>query len=325
MIKLNFFILLLFPERKFSQLVKHRVQINLLTTLMSCLFISSAHTAEQVNTNKSELPTRLALGFYYPSISSTSSQTDIRISLTYWLQELNSSTKLDKVYSVLYKDINKMSQDFSNKKLDMIIAPPLLLSLYFDRSIMSDGFIGIQEIGKIDHLVIISNHPQNKPFPGYQGTRLVLPTHDALAKVFLNTEIIKHYNKPYQAIFSQISYANKYQRMILDVFFNKADIAVVYENMFNIMLEMNPQLSKRIKIISRFPVRSRNYSYFYKNYKYIQTLQERIIEASKGIRGQQILEVFHASQIDKCLVSDLDQFDRLIETNKNLNKSIGNE
>ncbi|MFK5950213.1 MAG: PhnD/SsuA/transferrin family substrate-binding protein [Methylococcales bacterium] len=278
-----------------------------------------------MNSNKPDPPSRLAMGFYYPSISSASSQTDIKISLTYWLQELTTSLKLDKVYSVLYKDIKTMSQDFSDKKLDMIIAPPLLLSLYFDRSIMSDGFIGVQEIGKTDHLVIISNHSQNKSFPGFQGKRLVLPTNDVLAKMFLNTEIIKQYNKPYQAIFSQISHSNKSQRMILDVFFNKADIAVVYENMFNIMLEMNPQLSKRIKIISEFPVRSRNYSYFHKNYKYIQALQEGSTKVSKNIRGQQILEVFHTSQIDKCLVSDLDQFDRLIETNKNLNKSIGNE
>ncbi len=325
MIKFYFFSLRLFLGQKSSQFVKRRSQINLLTILIFCLFISPAHTAEQVNTNKSVLPSRLAMGFYYPSISSAASQTDIKISLTYWLQELSASLKLDKVYSVLYKDIKIMSQDFSDKKLDMVIAPPLLLSLYFDRSIMSDGFIGVQEIGKTDHLVIISNHPPNKPFPGYQGKRLVLPANDVLAKIFLNTEIIKQYNKPYQNVFSQISYSNKSQRMILDVFFNKVDIAVVYENMFNVMIEMNPQLSKKIKIVSSFPVKSRNYSYFHKNYNYIQALQERYTTVTKNIRGQQILEVFHTSQIDKCLVSDLDQFDHLIETNKNLNKSIGNE
>lgn len=295
-------------------------QLTQTTVLILSLFITQIQ-AEQLNSEETHQPSRLVMGFYYPSISNVSSQTDIEISLNYWVQELTAKLSFDDMHSVLYDDIKEMSQAFSNKELDMIIAPPVLLSLYFDRSIMADGFVGVQELGKIDHVIIISSQNVNQPFTGYQGKHLILPKNDIFAEMFLNSEMAEQYKSPYQKVFSQISYSIKHKRMILDVFFGKVDIAVVYESMLNIMLEMNPQLMNKIKVISRFPIKSRNYSYFHKDYPYANTLKKGANSFASTIRGQQILEVFHTSNIDICAVNDLDQFDQLIQANKSLNKN----
>lgn len=285
--------------------------------LVLCFYISLGF-AQQEEAEQS----RLAIGFYYPSLRSTSRQTDIQVSLNYWVQEITSSLDLESVYSVLYEDINKMSQDFSDGQLDLIVVPPILLTIHFDRSLLRDGFIAVNELGKFDQLIIIANQDSEHAFDGFYKKRLLLPQDNLLAKIFLDSEVIKQHQSPYQQVFSEITYENKNQSIILDLFFNKADIAVVYESALQIMFEMNPQLTKKIKIISGLPVKGRNYGYFYKNYSFQKTFQETSQNFSNTIRGKQILEVFHASDIDTCLVSDLNQFDQLNSTYQQLKKKL---
>jgi len=289
-------------------------------SLILCFYITQGY-AEPEKTSQS----RLAMGFYYPSLRSTSRQTDIQVSLNYWVQELTSSLNPGSVNSLLYEDINKMSKAFSEGKLDLIVAPPLLLTIHFDRSLLSNGFIAVNERGKTDQLIIIANQDPKQVFDGFNKKRLLLPQDNLLAEVFLDSEVIKRHQQPYQQVFSQITYGDKNQRMILDLFFDKADIAVVYQSALETMFEMNPQLTKKIKKISMFPIKSRDYSFFHKQYFYQQTLKDKTETFRASVRGKQILQVFHASDIDTCLVSDLDQFDDLYATYRQLKKQLADD
>jgi len=279
-----------------------------LLILLLSLFISYS----QAN-DKPLIHSRLAMGFYYPALSNVSNKTDIQISLNYWVKELTSTIGIDQVYSILYEDIHKMNTDFSRGELDMIIVPPILLSMYFDRTLLSDSFLGVYELGKIDHLIIISNDQNDtNNLPIYQDKHIQLPKDDLLAEIFVSSEVIRLHKKGYKQTFSSISYKDKNQRMILGVFFGKVDMAVIYESALNVMIEMNPQLANTIKVIKKFPLKGRNYSYFHKNYIHQKSLRNEAQRFSSETRGKQILAVFHASDIETCRVSDLDQFDKLI-------------
>ncbi len=51
--------------------------------LLICCFVA------QLQAQQTEVVTpRLAMGFYYPSLSNISSRTDIELSLSYWVKEL---------------------------------------------------------------------------------------------------------------------------------------------------------------------------------------------------------------------------------------------
>jgi hypothetical protein len=252
---------------------------------------------------------RLAMGYYYPSLTIISNPTDIQVSLNFWIQELTSSYGLDHVYSVLYKDIDKMHQDFIDRKLDLIIAPPILIATKFDRKLLADGFLGVQSVDQLNNLSIIVRHDSHSPFDGYLGKRLLLPNNDLLAKMFIETEIFKRYHRPIQKVFSQIKKSNKSQRMVLDIFFGKADVAVVYENALKVIFELNPQLSEKIKIIQRFPVKGRNFGFFHKDYPYNEKLRIKIPLFNKRPRAKLILQIFHTSIVEICYVRDLEPFD----------------
>jgi len=269
--------------------------------------------------------TRLAMGYYYPSLSIVSNKTDIQISLNYWIEELTKSVGMDNVYSVLYDDINKMNQDFEKGVLDLIVAPPLLVATVFDRKLLIDGFIGVNSIDNIDNLLIIARQEIDTPFGGYKGKRLLLPNNDLLAKIFLETEVLEQYNRSLQQVFSKINYSNKSQRMVLDLFFDKTDIAIVYESALNVILELNPQLEKRIKILKKFPIKGRNFGYFHRNFVYQKKLHEGLKMFNEQPRGKQILQVFHTSTVAICKVSYLDRLDDLYNKHLQLKNKLKND
>jgi len=273
-------------------------------SLILCFFIFPAQ-ADSVTPSQ----LRLAMGFYYPALNNVSNKTDIEISLNYWVKELASTLIRKNVYSVLYDDIATMSSDFRSGKLDMVIAPPLLLAMYFDRDLLSDGFVGVTELNKLDYVSIIIRQEAGQGFDGYKGKKLLLPKNDLLAGMFLELEVLKQYQRPYRQVFSQITQGSKNQRMILDVFFGKVDVAVVYGRALELMIEMNPQLATKIKVLKKMPVKAINYAYFHRDYAYQEALKKEAYRFSSEVRGKQILEVFHSSDIDVCLVSELKSFD----------------
>jgi hypothetical protein len=207
----------------------------------------------------------------------------------------------------------------------MVVAPPLLLSIHFDRNLLSDGFVGVNEKNKNDHLVIITNQKEKMAPTGFLGKRLLLPTNDLLAEVFMQTETIKQYHHSYQRVFRQISKVDTNQRIILDLFFDRADVAVVYQSALNLMAEMNPQISKEITILNSFAIKSRNHGYFHRDYQYQVQLKKVAHQFTSEIRGQQILEAFQSSDIDTSSVDDLARFDAFYKSYLNLKKALVND
>lgn len=263
---------------------------------------------------------RIILGFYYPSLSNLSTKTDIEVSLNFWIQEITSEIDIENVQSILYTDIHQMSEDFSDKKIDLIIAPPLLITLYFDHSILSKGFIGIKKQGKTENLSIITNN--SNQMSDFSGKKLLLPENDLLAEMFLNSKVIKKHKQPFHQVFSKINYSNKNQRMVLDVFFGKADVAVIYHSALEVMIELNPQIEKKIKVLGQFPLMGRNYGYFHKDYNQQQALINKAEGFSSYPRGKQILQIFHSNNIAPCLVEYLEPFKRLNNSYLNLQKGL---
>ncbi|MCF6252589.1 MAG: PhnD/SsuA/transferrin family substrate-binding protein [Methylococcaceae bacterium] len=289
-------------------------------SLFLSLFISLVQ-AEQDTSSQS----RLVIGFYYPPLSNVSSQADIEISLNYWMKELTDKIDIKNSYSVIYDDIVSMKTAFDNRKIDMVIAPPLLLAIHFERNLLSDGFVCVKEKNKKDHLVIITNQKQKIATTSFLGKRLLLPTNDLLAELFIQTETLKHYQHSYPRVFSQISKVNSNQRIILDLFFGRADVAVVYQSTLNLMAEMNPQITKKITVLNSFAIKSRNYGYFHRDYHYQVQLKKLTHQFTSEIRGRQILEVFQSSDIETLYVDDLTKFDTFYKSYLKLKKTLVND
>jgi len=291
-------------------------KINIILIVSWFLLSLSVGAEELISENSS-----LSMGFYYPSLSNISNKTDIQVSLNYWVAELTNKLGFKNVSSHIFDDTASLKSAFDTGKIDMVIAPPLLISMFFDKKLLYDGFVGVQVTHKRDNLLIISRDDSDNKNAHFLKKRLLLPKNDLFAKYFIDAEVIKKHHKSSQQVFSQIKEMTKNQRIILALFFNKADVGVVYESALEIMTELNPQIATRVNVLKKFPIKSRNYAYFHRDFPYKEQLRARAHEFSSQTRGKQILEVFHATDIDNCYIADLQPFEDFYKNYQQLKKA----
>jgi hypothetical protein len=130
---------------------------------------------------------------------------------------------------------------------------------------------------------------------------------------------LKNLKQASKQVFSEFVKTEDGNRMVLDLFFDKADIAVVYSSSFQTMAELNPQISDKLIIFYSYPIKSRNLTFFRKGYPYINDMRE-IATNLKTPRLQQIFDVFHTESIQPCSVNELSHYDELYREYKKLSE-----
>lgn len=270
---------------------------------------------------------RLNMGFFAGSITEQANRADVEVSLNFWAKDLfateakRNSFAVTSSKAILFDRIEDLKNAFDQGELDLIVAPPLLLARYFDRDELGDGFVGVLEGKKPDKLLLIARIDKNiNRINDLRGKRLVINDDDELAEVFIDTLVLTELKRSYKDIGLSIQYQNKSNRSVLDVFFDKADAAIVYGSSYEVMVELNPSIKNAIKILAEYPMKSKNFSYFRHDYPLISELSAVAMSFNDGSRGKQILEVFRTQEVDYCKVSELDVFDKYYKDYLNLKR-----
>lgn len=268
---------------------------------------------------------RFRMGVYYPSIKNLVSRVDFEVAINFWLQEISYSVNFKSTNAKLFDSISGMREAFDKGELDFVLAPPLLLAKYFNRDSLADGFVGTTLDGKsYGTVLLVRGDKRINDLKDLTGKRLLMPERDELAAVFLDTLIIKSHRRHYQQVFSSVQNREKQSAIILDVFFNQADACVVFEETYNLMVELNPQIKDVMKILATFPTKSPNYGFFSREYP--KSIRDRVTETvailNKEVRSQQILTDLRMSSLIKCPIEELLPFDKLIQEHQSLQKGI---
>jgi phosphonate transport system substrate-binding protein len=265
------------------------------------------------------------MGVYYPSIKNIVSRVDFDIALNYWLQEINSSLFFQSANAKLFDDILDMRDAMERGELDFVLAPPFLLAKYFNRSKLTDGFVGTALDGTdYGTVIVVRTESGILEHQNLTGKRLILPEHDELAEIFLDTIAIQSHKKHYRQVFTSLQSREKQSAIVLALFFNQADVGVVNKESYQLMIELNPQIKDRVKVFSTFPTKSPNYGYF--SSAYPKDLSDRIIrkvnDLNNTARSQHILNDLRMNKLVSCPVGDLLIFDDLIRHHQSLQKGI---
>lgn len=271
---------------------------------------------------------RFHLGFYGHSISEMASRSDIEVSMNFWTKDLLAeesrkiNINLTEIKAILYDSMQEMREAMLRGELDMIVGPPLLISQYFKREELADGFTGMLEGKREDNILLIARNTQNiTNIKDLKGKRLLVLEDDEFSEIFIDTLFLKQFNSSYKKIASSVEQQIKASRVVLDIYFNKADAGVVYRNSYEVMIELNPDIANATKIIAEYPMKSKNFGYFIKGYPYAETMSKMAVNLfSKNSRSKQILEVFKTSELGYCSVQDLDSFDNYYNEYKKLKK-----
>lgn len=261
---------------------------------------------------------RMFMGFYAQSITDVASRSDIEISLNFWVKDMlaEESEKINihftETKAVLFDNMKDMRDAMLRGELDIITAPPLLISQYFKREELNDGFTGMPEGKKTDYLLLIARSDSNiRSVKDLNGKKLLMLSNDDMADIFVDGLFLKQFSKGYKNIVGLVDHQTKPSRIMLDVFFKKADAGIIYRNSYDIMVELNPELAQNIVILDQYPVKSKNFSFFVSHYPYAAELSDMVVTIfNNSARARQILEVFKTPHLTNCAVRELDEIDK---------------
>lgn len=295
--------------------MKCRMLLKLILFCFVCV-TQAVSAAENISNNAV-----LRMGFYYPSVSQIASRSDILVSLTYWTQELSHRFEMQVVPVQLYDDIEFMAKAFEKGDINLAVAPPMSVAIHFDRNSLAECLMATRANDKLDATLLVTRLKLDRNAIGeLRGKHILMPHNDELAEIFLNLLTLKEANIPYSKFFAKVTFGDTAKRMLLDVFFDKAEAAIVNQATYELMLELNPQLGEKIRIVADLPQKSRNYGFVQRDYIFHKRVAENYLKIADTLRGQQLLAVYQQEKMVFCDNKDLNSFDALYAEYRNLQK-----
>lgn len=155
-----------------------------------------------------------------------------------------------KIDTVAYSNSKDIISDYKDQKIDLMA---LDIKKYLDNYQLIDSttvkyFILSDAINlKLDNLYLISNNKiKNKK--DLKNKKILLKEDEYLSTIFLESFFLEN-----KISTSKISYTDKYNTLLLKTFFGDIDACVVPANVYNTLLELNPTIKSKLKILEKSP------------------------------------------------------------------------
>lgn len=181
---------------------------------------------------------------------------DGRMAFSMWMQELSGKEgiELDIRY---YDSPARLLSDFQSSQVKLIGLNPFfyLHGGYqaFDASAehVWAAQIGEGELEKM--LLLVRKDSDIESLSALKGKRIACMKDNLLARVFLDTELLKDQQRVSDGFIKEMIKTTKSSTAILKTYFGKVDASIVPEFAFRLAIEMNPSLGKELSILSESP------------------------------------------------------------------------
>lgn len=248
----------------------------------------------------------LRAGFYAKSFPDFSVE-DIEVTVKLLSEELGEEVGIRTSVKV-YEDIQSMRQDFENGIINFAVTSPILFITQFDNNLFSDGFRFIHWSESPDRYLVLGQHqPNTSGFDSYHGQRLVMAQIDPTCELYMEFLSRSHFKQSYINSFKPIKREKKAHQLILMLFFNQADVTCVHQNVYELAIEMNPQLKQKLEVLAQTDNVPQGLGLFHKNTPaaFRETVIAQALKLHNRPRGRQLLELFRGEQAIRAGVKDL--------------------
>ncbi|MBX3007346.1 MAG: PhnD/SsuA/transferrin family substrate-binding protein [Melioribacteraceae bacterium] len=280
------------------------------------LFILSEMIAAQ--------PKQLILNFgYYTKDFNKSNITEIDESLKRWAEVIKKNTKIEMlVNSVMnnqfYTTIDEMIDKLSDNKLDFIN----ISAIDYYKHDLKNKIVPILTTAKTKeskyerYLLVTHISSAVSDFTKMPNSQIVIPNSysSGLVKLWLEVELKEKMKNKKSKIVLVESNKNE-NEALFSIFFKKTDFAVIREDSYDIACELNPQIKKNTKIISK----SAHYinAFFAHRKNYDPEITEEIVKVGmnmdKSVEGKQILNLMLTNCMHQIELKDLHETENLIK------------
>ncbi|MBS4050955.1 MAG: PhnD/SsuA/transferrin family substrate-binding protein [Methylomonas sp.] len=262
---------------------------------------------------------KLRVGYYANSFPDFS-LADIQISVKLFAEELGESMGIP-VNVMAYADIDRMSNDFSQGKLDYVGGSSLILATKFDTGLFADGFSLIRKGDYTNSLIVLAQKQAGKiELKDLRGKRLVLAETDPLVDLYIDYLSRSVFKQSYKNVFKVMPREKKAHQVILKLFFGKADLICVHNYSYKLAIDLNPQIQDSLQVVARLDNIREGTGFFHKNTEpeFREYVIKKVMDLPNTARGRQFLEIFKSDGVVRSGMPDLLPAKKLFDTNQQL-------
>lgn len=258
-------------------------------------------------------PPPIAIGFYMPLIRDVP-RKDVEVTLRFWVEELTSSFNLNYQPVRLYDRMDELKRDMQADKINFMVASSMAVAQHFSNEELAGGFSGVKSTP--EHLLLVVRRAAGiRTLPDLAGKRVLVLDEDELSEVYLKTLLMKASLSP-----SRLAAIKKEKRsnsLVLQLFFNQGDAALINRNAFEIARTLNPQIGERLEVLDAYTFKARASGTGLFSARVSPEHRDVITRAALQIgttaRGRQLLDIYQADAMVKTEVSDLNPYRELLD------------
>lgn len=248
-----------------------------------CIDLPAAQPATELKT--------LTMGFYLPGIRDAN-LTDVRVSLQVWAEEIGWPTGIP-AQAATYNDMSALRRDVVRGYVDIVVAPGMELAEFFSPQEIAEGFVGRQNGTEPGLALIVAKSAGIRTFTDLRGKRLVHLSNDRLAATYLEVLCQQQAGMACRELFN-LSQERRDVQSIHQVFFGKADAALVSLGALQAAMEMNPQVAAKLGVLIDWKTPGMSFGMMttYSDTAFRERILSTALKSTSSVRGRQILEIF---------------------------------
>ncbi|AWI78490.1 MAG: hypothetical protein CVU19_04855 [Betaproteobacteria bacterium HGW-Betaproteobacteria-13] len=285
-----------------------------LLMLLFALATSAAHADE---------PPPIAIGFYMPLIRDVP-RKDVEVTLRYWVEELTKPFNLTYRPVRLYDSMDELKRDMQADKINFMVASAMAVAQHFSNEELAGGFSGVKSTPE-NLLLVVRRAAGIRTLPDLTGKRVLVLDQDELSEVYLKTLLMKASLSPNRL--AAIKKEKRSNSLVLQLFFNQGDAALINRNAFEIARTMNPQIGERLEVLEAYTFEARASGTGLFSARISPEHRDFITQAALKIgttaRGRQLLDIYQADAMVKTDVSDLNPYRELLDAYAKLADKAG--
>jgi ABC-type phosphate/phosphonate transport system substrate-binding protein len=247
---------------------------------------------------------------------------DAVAALDVWVNELSAKEGFI-AQNNIYEDLNLLAKDFQQGKLDFGLVKSLDY-LKIKKAINPEIAMTYIKGGKktIRYHILVRFDSGISNVGGLRNKKLTMRKGDDMGILFLNTLLLKNKQPESDKTFSFIDAKMRSSQVILSVFFGQSDVCLATDVSYRTMIELNPQIKEKLRIISSSDELVEGVNFFRKDYD--EHSKKIVLERSQSLketaRGKQILLLFKIEKVALIEEKDLDTVRSLLSEYERLHQ-----
>lgn len=229
---------------------------------------------------------------------------DAQTALSDWIE---STAKEDngKVDVFYYADSHSLYNDYKKNKLNMIV---LELDFFFKnkdeiKKKSNNYWTLVNNETVHSQYYLIANKSLNvKELKSIKNTTVSIKKYNLSSEIWFDKISLLENKKSYKNLVKKVNYKEKESSSLLDVFFKKSQFAVISKSTWDIMIELNPSIKKRVEVIRKSKKIHYPFIGLFSNNASEKGLKAffRLSENIKGLkRGEQIINLLKFDSVHR--------------------------